>query len=163
MKQGDTVSSEFLLGHHLWGAGFKMISTSWALLGKENLWDWICKRSEGVSQLPSSHGEDTWSRALLLARGSALHERAIASCHWSLSWGNSEEAASPVGQHTGDFKCGTSCPHNCFGIASCPSPEIQMANGISGMCTLGDTSGLIGSWVWEQALPWVVGTSPGLS
>lgn len=67
------MSSEFLPGHHLRGSGFKMISTSWALLGKENLWDWICKRREGVSQLPSSHGEDTCSRALLLlARGSAL-------------------------------------------------------------------------------------------
>lgn len=50
-----------------------------------------------------------------------------------------------------------------FGIASCPAPEIQMTNGISGMRTLGDTSGFIGSWVWEQSLTWGVGPSPGLS
>ena len=157
------MSSEFLLGHHPWGAGFKTIYTTWALLGKENLWDWICKRREGVGQLPLSHREEC-----LVQRASAPGKWVCVPlegyCFLSLKpfIGQKWEGSLSVEQYTGDLKWSTSHSLDSFGVASCPAPEVQMANGIWGMCTLGDTSGLVGSWVWEQSLPWGVGTSPGL-
>ena len=130
------MSSEFLLGHHLWGTGFKTISTSWALLGKENLWDWICKRREVVGQLPSSHGEEC-----LVHRASAPGVWVCVPlegyCFLSLKpfIGQNWEGSLSVGQYTGDLKWSTSHSLDSFVLLAAWHLKSRWQTGF-GVCVL---------------------------